>query len=159
MINNQMGNLISDTCRVAKGVPRQASVLLIENDVMVQAAAELLLKLWGYSILACNSIKHAEQTLQSTGAHPDIILSDLHTEKDDGATALQLLPLFMQRNRLSIPVIIMSGDSKPSCLVETQSLGWTFLLKPFTIDKLREAILNPCYNATTDVAEYTSSTQ
>ena len=117
------------------------SVLLIENDAMVRAAMGMSLGFWGCRVLDGPSIEDVEQALRSTGFVPDIILTDLHLGQHDSRTAAELLPPFLARNGLDVPVIVMTGDSGPGRFPQVQNLGWGFLLKPFAPSKLHASIV------------------
>ena len=124
------------------------SVLLIENDAMVRTATEMSLSLWGCRVLEGPSIEVVEQTLRSTGFVPDIILTDLHLgQHHSSTTAAELLPPFLKRGGLHVPVIVMTGDSEPERLPQAQNLGWGFLLKPFVSDTLHAAIVDALTHA------------
>ena len=112
--------------------------MVVEDDPSFRAVAELMLRRINFKNVV------AEEDGEQAWAHMnlvryDFILSDWNMEPMDG---LELLRCVRANRHLSkIPVVLMSADLSLNSWREAIDAGATdFLLKPFTLEQLRETV-------------------
>lgn len=111
-------------------------VLLVEDDLLTAKSIELILREYGFEVLA--TLKNADTILeQVTSLKPDIVLMDVILQGQvDGVTAAENL-----RKVLDIPVIFISGSADRHTLTRIKSVQRTdFLAKPFSSANLLKKI-------------------
>ncbi len=115
-------------------MPESLSVLLIDDDELSREVIELHLAAVGHIALPAEDGLAALALVQTLPAPPSLLLSDLHMP---GPTGPALLALLHPHLAPDTPAIAMSGSHPPPELI----VGYNaFLLKPFTVDQLLDAI-------------------
>ncbi len=120
------------TLRMA--IALNGTVHVIDDDPIVRDSLSLLLAFLGYRTRAWPSgdLFLAEQPLGPR----DIILVDMIMPGEDGLSVIQTL----RDKKLFNPVILMTGDSSPGAANWHSAENFTLLYKPFSKDKLQQAI-------------------
>ncbi|MGB9697296.1 MAG: response regulator [Ignavibacteria bacterium] len=111
-------------------------VLLVEDDLLTAKSIELILREYGFEVLAI--LKNADNIVEHvTSLKPDIILMDIILQgKIDGVTATENL-----RKVVDIPVIFITGSSDRPTLDRIKSVTNSELLpKPFSSNNLLKKI-------------------
>lgn len=115
-------------------------ILVIENEAIVRNALVALFAMWNCRVLDAPSIEAAERRLRVEEFPAQIIVTDLHLDNAGSETALDSIPDFMERTGLSVPVIMITGDTDPNRRWQAQTKGWSLLVKPFSCSSLRHSI-------------------
>jgi CheY-like chemotaxis protein len=84
-------------------------VILIEDDVNVANAWELLLEAEGYGVATAASAKEATALLNHLDDQPVLLISDFHLL--DGSTGVEAVSLIREFYEAEIPAFIVSGDT------------------------------------------------
>lgn len=129
---------------------RPRTVLLVEDDLGVQAVATHALRSAGYHVIPVSDIPQALQAAEQQTAGIDLILTDINLPSGNGmALAAQLVA-----TRPNTPVLYMSGmagDAIQSVQHEGAPEG-TFLAKPFSpkalVALVQEMLPAPAVEAT-----------
>lgn len=110
-------------------------VLVIDDEASVRTAMSILLGDWGHEVIAATSLEEAQRILQRA---PDAIVADyrLRGEKT-GAEAIRAI---QGRFGVSIPALILTGDTHPDRIAQAKSSGFALLHKPVQSAKLRAFI-------------------
>jgi DNA-binding NtrC family response regulator len=108
-------------------VPR---ILVVEDDVDVQAILIEFLEAVGYHVLSAASAEEARQLLE--GEVVDLALIDCVMSREQGDSLAE------HASRLGIPSILTSGD--PRYLEASYEQSLPFLAKPFRLSALEELI-------------------
>lgn len=110
----------------AKTLQLNARILLIEDDESIRIGMHHLFLSWGAQ---CDAVETIEEALAiAIQSPPDIIISDYRLRSHrNGEEAIHAI-----REALGskIPAIILTGDTAPSRLIESQSSGIPLLHKP-----------------------------
>ena len=117
---------------------KKVTILIRESDREVRNYLELSLTCRGYAVRHAETSDEILDFLQdSDGPEVSLILLDVPVSCSEDVETLQEI----RRTHASIPVILLSGDSRPSAIVEAMKNGATdFLAKPLGNDRLVEAI-------------------
>ena len=158
-LRSQRGRGTVFTLEVPQGRPRPAAaapvrssaplgvtldrrlVVMIEDDPAVKSGLEVLLKSWGASVIAFDSLQACQQWAQAAEPSmlkPDLIIADYRLESGHtGVEAIRALRGMLER---SIPAIVVTGSVLSSHEREAAEQDFHLLLKPVVPGKLRAMI-------------------
>ncbi len=109
------------------------NVLIIEDDAGQRTALQVLLQSWGYMAQASESLAEATELLAEF--KPDVVIADYRLrEHRNGVEAIQTI---RQLTGLSLPGLIISGDTGAEALKEVRDSGLQLLHKPVAPARLR----------------------
>jgi PAS domain S-box-containing protein len=132
---------VTDDEGVDAELPEQASglVILIEDDVNVADAWELLLEAEGYRVATAASATETIALLKHLDEPPVLLISDFHLL--DGSTGVEAVSLIRDFYESEIPAFIVSGDT--SKVVKDARLldNCTLMSKPVDTARLLAAAL------------------
>jgi DNA-binding NtrC family response regulator len=115
-----------------------ASVLLIDDDDMIQATLKTALELAGYDVAVADNGR--DGLLQFAAHRPDIVITDIIMPEQEGIETI----LAIRKLDQAIPIIAMSGGSSLGSvdfLAAAMSFGATRILnKPFGPKTLVNAV-------------------
>jgi CheY-like chemotaxis protein len=116
-----------------------ATILLVEDDNSAREALHEILNAAGYSVLSAENGKRALESVQTTAATPTLILLDLAMPVMDGMAFLSQVPRYTKL--ASVPVILMSGDSRVFRLdAEPTGNVRAVLAKPLNLGRMMELV-------------------
>lgn len=119
---------------------RGASVLLLEDDPLIQVATRMLLEDQGYRVLVAQTAAAALSSLPGANS-PDLILADYRLPGGtDGLTAIEQIRAALER---SLPATLITGDVTEDVEKKARALGVHFLRKPVKPSDLL-AVLDAC---------------
>ncbi len=113
------------------------TIMLVEDEESVQEATLAILRKLGHSVIAFSSPVEAEEYFTNNGDSIDLLISDVIMPDYDGPELYSRLLQY----RSSLRVLFISGYADhhiPEKL--SKSVNTCFLQKPFTLDKLAQAI-------------------
>lgn len=109
-----------------------ASILLIEDDPLIQKTVNFKLKKEGFEVVCCNDGKEGVEKLKEI--LPDIVLTDLMLPYVSG---LEIVTVAKGIKEKDIPVIIFSGMGQEQVVEEAFQLGADdYITKPFSLSEL-----------------------
>jgi len=112
---------------------------LIEDDGSTREALRDILSDAGYSVLSAENGMRALESLEVTGATPELILLDLAMPIMDGVAFLSQIPRYAQL--ANVQVIVMSADSRAFRLrAERPDKVMEVLPKPIDLSRMMELI-------------------
>jgi CheY-like chemotaxis protein/two-component sensor histidine kinase len=111
------------------------AILVIADAPIVQEGTGGLLGKWGYSVLTAGSDDAALIRLAERQQRPDLIISDYHLAS--GKTGIRAIEQVNAAFGLSIPAILISGDTAPEPLRDAKDRGYILLHKPVDPMRLR----------------------
>ncbi len=112
-------------------------IVLIEDDVSVSNAWEMLLRAEGYSVATAASAAEAGKLVQSIDSVPELIISDFHLL--DGSTGVQAVAAIRAHFGKTIPAFIVSGDTSKVVRDARLLENCTLMNKPVDTDRLLAA--------------------
>lgn len=117
------------------GRPR---VLVIEDDVIVLQALELLLDQWGCEVTAASGYDEAVEAIAGQADPPDLVIADFRLSGPaSGIVAIRQIAKMLG---VDLPGLIITGDTDPRCLKEARLSGYPLLHKPVSALALRAAV-------------------
>lgn len=123
-------------------LPRQARVLVIDDDDAVRSALQRLLRDWGCQCDAAATIEEALALARLNA--PAAVISDYRLRgTETGADAIKALRTLLGQ---SLPALLITGDTAPERLVEASQSGLPLLHKPVAAAELKrhlQSLLEP----------------
>jgi CheY-like chemotaxis protein len=117
----------------------RVTILIVEDDSGTREALGEILNHAGYSVLSAENGMSALESVEATGATPALILLDLAMPIMDGLAFLSHIPDHAQL--ASVPVIVMSGDSRaPLLRAERPDNVMEVLPKPIDVGRMMELV-------------------
>jgi two-component system cell cycle sensor histidine kinase/response regulator CckA len=112
--------------------PREARILLVEDDQAVRRFAARALRGHGWSVMEAADGEGAMQALADTAAPFDILLSDLTLPDMNGSAVIEQA----RRSHPQVPIVIISADPAAAETTETSDNRLFHLPKPFSLAEL-----------------------
>ena len=114
-----------------------AVVLVIDDEVVVLQAVEMLLRQWGCMVVTAPSQRDALNALQTLDCTPDVILCDYRLQGDQtGIGVIEQL-----RKELGpVSAALITGDTAPDRLREAKHSGLPLLHKPLNAQQLKVSL-------------------
>jgi signal transduction histidine kinase/ActR/RegA family two-component response regulator len=119
-------------------VPAHGLILIIDDEAAIREAVRLLLKSWGYAVLAAGSGDEMLATVVSAGARPDLILCDFRLR--GGENGIDAIARMRAACGYHAPAVLVTGDTAPDRLTEAQAAGLPLLHKPVAPGRLRAVV-------------------
>nr|WP_246499618.1 ATP-binding protein [Azospirillum soli] len=116
---------------------RRATVLVIEDDVIVREGLRVMLAERGHRVLAAGSCGEA-LALLGDGTVPDVMVADYRLR--DGETGTETIREVRRRLGRALPGILVTGDTAPERLAEGEAGNFRVLHKPVVAQDLHRAI-------------------
>ena len=114
-----------------------ARVLVIDDEVTVREAVEIVLKQWGCYALTAESLAQAVDKLREQDSAPDVVLSDYRLrDGENGIAAIQAI----QCEWGAMPAALITGDTAPDRLKEATESGYELLHKPLNPQRLKAVL-------------------
>ena len=110
-------------------------VVVIDDDTLVLDSTSGLLRSWGCRVVAASSDSAALTSLAEYDHPPDLIIADRRLS--DGRTAVQAITRLREALNVSVPALIISGDTDPLRTREARASGYGLLNKPVSPRALR----------------------
>jgi CheY-like chemotaxis protein len=124
-----------------RGRGRQPTILVIDDEEPVRETLVEALGTQGYRVIAAASTEQAEETKTRLGvAGIQLVITDVHLLPGARARAGYALALRWRALHPELPIILISGDPRNEDLPEVRDGSLGFLLKPFRLDALLEAV-------------------
>lgn len=108
-------------------------VLVLDNDPGVLESSSGLLRAWGCTVVAAQSMQQAIDSLGDVP--PDLMLSDVHL--DGGEDGIAVIQALRQRYEATFPALVVSGDVSQATRDRVTAHGLTLLDKPVAPMRLR----------------------
>lgn len=108
-------------------------ILLVEDDNRLRSIITQNLKARGYLVLQAATVDEARERLSIT---PGLVILDLHLPDQNGWEVAR----WLHTHGLNVPVVVMSGYTRPSNRDWQEFHPTAFLPKPFRIDQLLNVV-------------------
>lgn len=132
-----------DAGDVAEGGPLPAAggsrlVVVVDDEPFIVEGLSLLLKGWGYEVVAAQSIDELAQRLPAIREVPGLVLADHFLPQ--GGSGIEAVEMVRRHAGAPVPAIILTGDTAPERLAEASARGCGLLHKPVQVAPLRDAV-------------------
>lgn len=115
-------------------------VLVIDDEVSVREGMQALLQQWGCVVALAGSADEALAAARALGAAPDALITDYRLR--DERTGAQAIDRLQRELGVTMPALIITGDTAPERLREAQASGHRLLHKPVQPAMLRAFLRN-----------------
>lgn len=113
-----------------------ANILVVDDEMGIRELLNEILSDEGHVVLSAENAQQA-RTIRDQ-LEPDLVLLDIWMPDTDGVT---LLKEWSKENKLTIPVVMMSGHATIDTAVEATRIGaCNFLEKPIALQKLLKTV-------------------
>jgi len=110
-------------------------ILVVEDDPGMLASCQQALEMAGYRVLPASSPGSARQMLAEE--EPALVITDLRMPGGGGQEVIR----FAREKHPGLPIIVITAYSSVESAVDIFKTGvMEYLLKPFTVDQLLEAV-------------------
>jgi signal transduction histidine kinase len=116
-------------------------IVVVEDEPAVLTGLDALLKGWGASIAAFDSVASCSawaRAADTTLVQPDLLIVDYRLE--NGATGVDALAVLRERFGAAVPAIVITGSTMSALDLEAQQKDFHLLIKPVVPNKLRAMI-------------------
>lgn len=116
-------------------------IVVVEDEPAVLTGLDALLKGWGASIAAFDSVASCTAWARATDTalvKPDLLIVDYRLE--NGATGVDALAVLRERFGAAVPAIVITGSTMSALDLEAQQKDFHLLIKPVVPNKLRAMI-------------------
>lgn len=111
------------------------TILVIEDDLILQAIYENLLREWNFHLIMSSSIMEAADLVAEEDI--DLIIADYNLPDSNSMVLLRLVEHWQQK----IPTIIVTSNKEiRNESPEVDQLAKTIMFKPFSADQLQNCI-------------------
>ena len=114
-------------------------IVFIDDEAHIRSAMSLLMRGWGYTLLAVASAEEAVEQLARHPVCPQLIISDLRLGGAEGGIAA--IEVLRSEYNHQIPAFLVTGDTAPERLIEARNSGLLLLHKPLSSAALRNALV------------------
>jgi signal transduction histidine kinase/CheY-like chemotaxis protein len=115
------------------------TVLLIEDDTVLQQTTTELLERWGIVVLAATNQSEAQSLLREAATVPALIIADYSLRGEFGTKVVLAL---RKEFGASIPALIVTADIEPHIIEEISKEAIPVLIKPVSPPRLRVMMHN-----------------
>ena len=113
---------------------------MIDDEKAILQGMQSIFAAWGSKVLLAESASEAITLIAEQDFVPDIILSDYRLR--DNKTGIDAIEAIREELNSDVPAIIITGDTSPERLKETNASGFYLLHKPVTPDAMRQVLLS-----------------
>ena len=124
-----------------RGRGPQATILVVDDEEPVRETLVEVLSMHGYRVFTAASVEQAEESKTQLGIEGiQLVITDVNLLPAAQAQAGYALAQRWRAMHPELPMILMSGDPRNEDLPEVRDGLLRFLLKPFSMDALLEAV-------------------
>lgn len=110
-------------------------VWVIDDEVLVREGMRHLLVKWGCQVHTFEGYAEALSSWQQSQQMPNMLIADYRLRNHENGA--QVIRQLMQSFRVTLPCLIVTGDTSPERLREAQSYGFPLMHKPVNEIRLR----------------------
>ena len=113
-------------------------IVVVEDEPAVAEGLEILLKAWGATVSAFDTLDAVAAWSRDTTQHPDLLIADYRLPEQ--RTGIEVIRLMRARFGPELPVIMVTGSTMTGHEQEARSEDFHLLLKPVIPTRLRALI-------------------
>lgn len=105
---------------------------------MQATGLQMLIESWGGETIAALSLKEAEERLAELQRGPDVAVVDFRL--GDGVSGVDAVERLREVAGHRFPAVVQTGDTDPEVAETARAHGLQLLHKPYTSERMREAL-------------------
>jgi signal transduction histidine kinase/CheY-like chemotaxis protein len=113
-------------------------VLIVDDEALVLIGLRAMLESWGWDVLVAGSGEEAVRLVTGSSRAPDVIIADYRLRGDE--TGVKVVRDINGVCALTIPAIVLTGDTSPERIAECTRSGLRLLHKPVDAPALRSTL-------------------
>ena len=113
-------------------------IVVVEDEQAVMEGLEVLLKGWGATVSAFDSVDAVKTWAERTDAQPDLLIVDYRLPS--GQTGIDAIRILRERFGQALPAIMVTGSTMTGHEEDASRYNFHLLLKPVVPTKLRAMI-------------------
>ena len=113
-------------------------IVVVEDEIAVLEGLEVLLKAWGATVSAFDTVAAAQAWAAHTDAKPDLLIVDYRLPEN--LTGIDAIKALRARFGPELPVIMVTGSTMTGHEEESRQYNFHLLIKPVVPTKLRAMI-------------------
>src|SRR5690606_13335147 len=113
-------------------------IVVVEDEQAVMEGLEVLLKGWGATVSAFDSVDAVKTWAERTDALPDLLIVDYRLPS--GQTGIDAIRILRERFGQALPAIMVTGSTMTGHEEDASRYNFHLLLKPVVPTKLRAMI-------------------
>jgi CheY-like chemotaxis protein len=127
--------------RRPRGRGSQVTILVVDDEEPVRETLVEVLRIHRYRVITAASVAEAEDAKERLGADGiHLVITDVHLAPGRQVRAGYVLAQRWRAERPALPIILISGDPSNQDLPEVRAGALGFLLKPFSMEALLDAV-------------------
>ncbi len=127
--------------RRRRGRGPQVTILVVDDEAPVRETLVEVLSFHGYHVITAASVAEAEDAKDRLGVEGlHLVITDIHLTPGRQVRAGYALAQRWRAERPELPIILISGDSSNQDLPEVRAGSLRFLLKPFSMEAILDAV-------------------
>lgn len=108
-------------------------ILVVDDEVLVRSALELVLVEMGHQV---DSAENVEEALRQTRAHnPELVIADFRLA--GGTTGIEVIRAVRESCGRDLPAVVLTGDTDPATIRSIVGEGLHLLHKPLRLEALK----------------------
>ena len=113
-------------------------ILVVDDDIEILDALQLLLPAWGYAVVAVPTLPQALAAADQYASTINFVLADYRLAEDvTGADVIRAVFIRMGR---TVPAAIITGDTSPERIREANATGFKLLHKPLDPQEMQSLL-------------------
>lgn len=112
--------------------------LVVEDEPMVLLGMRSMLESWGWEVLAAECGNEALRLVSGTARPPDVIIADYRLRGDE--TGVRVIRDVHGVCGVTIPAVVLTGDTSPERIAECAGSGFRLLHKPLDATALQSEL-------------------
>lgn len=112
--------------------------LVVEDEALVLVGLRAMLESWGWQVLAAQSGEEAVRLVTGSARAPDLIIADYRLRGDE--TGVKVVRDIHGVCALTIPAVVLTGDTSPERIAECRQSGLQVMHKPISADALHAVL-------------------
>jgi signal transduction histidine kinase/CheY-like chemotaxis protein len=110
-------------------------ILVVDDEVHILDAMRLMIEKWGGKVLTADSMAAVKKVIDTQGHAPDMLITDFRFS--DAYTGLDIIDYVNQHLDVSIPTLVVTGDTSKRKVAMFKEAGVKVLHKPVQQAKIR----------------------
>lgn len=117
---------------------RQKTILVVDDDRDVLTGMQTLLRTWGHTVFAAQSLDEAMAVTKAHRSELDLLITDFRLARH--VTGIDIIHAVFQSVGRTIPAIIITGDTSPEGINAASSIGFHVLHKPLDPQEMQALV-------------------